>query len=161
MPHTTMKNMTKKFLAGGAILAMTAGCTAGTDTINIATYAPVIDLYQYDTDKYTIDLAQCRELGARAQAAYEEQRAREQDAAIASAVVGALIGAAIGNRLDDHDDSGTTVGAIYGGLIGAEIGAEGVDYERAFVKFGPTGIIDQCLTNRGYRILSVEGFGGG
>ncbi|MCG8622093.1 MAG: glycine zipper 2TM domain-containing protein [Proteobacteria bacterium] len=156
MPHTTIKT----FLSGAVFLAM-AGCTSGTDTINIATYAPVIDLYQYDSERYTIDLAQCRELGARAQAAYEEQRAREQDAALASAVVGALIGAAIGNRLDDYDDSGTTVGAIYGGIVGAEIGAEGVDYERAFVKFGPTGIVDQCLTDRGYRILSVEGFGGG
>ena len=159
MPNTPC--LTLKAAATSVTLLVTlAGC-ANTDTIDIASYAPVIDIYQYDTDQYTIDLAQCRQLGQRAQIAYEQQRARETEAALTSAVVGGLIGAAIGNRLDDYDDSGTTIGAIYGTLIGAEIGADSVDYERAFTKFGPTGIIDQCMSDRGYRILSREGFGGG
>ena len=35
------------------------------------------------------------------------------------------------------------------------------DYDRLFVKFGPTAVVDKCLANRGYAILSREGYGGG
>lgn len=146
-------------MLGLAAAALLAGC--GTDPIDINTYAPVIDIYQYDTDQYNADLGQCRELGIRAQAIYEERRQREEDAAFTSAVVGGLIGAAIGNRLDDYDDSGTTIGAIYGTLIGAEVGSEGIDHDREFARFGPTAIVDRCMADRGYSILSRGGFGGG
>lgn len=43
----------------------------------------------------------------------------------------------------------------------AIVGAGNLDYSRDITKFGPTSIVDRCMTDRGYKILSAEGFGGG
>ena len=131
------------------------------ETINIAGYTPIIDTYQYDLNQYNIDLAQCRSIGQSAQAKYEEQQAKEQSDMMASIIVGALVGAAVGNAVDGNNDSGTTLGATYGAAVGASVAAENDDYDRLFVKFGPTAVVDKCLANRGYNILSREGYGGG
>ena len=76
-------------------------------------------------------------------------------------MVGAVVGAAVGNALDNNNDSATTVGAVYGAGLGAASAAEANDYNRAITKFGPTAIIDKCMENRGYKILSRSGYGGG
>ena len=135
--------------------------SCGSETINIAGYSPVIDTYLYDLNQYNVDLNQCRSLGQAAQAKYEEQQSKEQADMMASIIVGSLVGAAVGNAVDGNNDSGTTLGATYGAAVGASVAAENDDYDRLFVKFGPTAVVDKCLANRGYKILSKEGYGGG
>jgi uncharacterized protein YcfJ len=100
-------------------------------------------------------------LAITAQARYDTQQAEEQAEILASALVGAMVGAAVGNALDGNDDSATTVGAVYGAGIGAATAADANDYDRLITKFGPTAIVDKCMANRGYEILSQTGYGGG
>jgi uncharacterized protein YcfJ len=138
-----------------------AGCGGADNRLDLNTYSPVIDYYQYDTAQFNTDIVQCRQLAITAQQAYDKQQAEEQADIVASAVVGALVGAAVGNALDGNDDSGTTIGAIYGAGIGASSAAEANDYNRLITKFGPSAIIDNCMANRGYQILSRTGYGGG
>ena len=47
------------------------------------------------------------------------------------------------------------VAIITGGSrgIGAATAADANDYDRLITKFGPTGIVDKCMANRGYNIL--------
>ena len=144
-----------------SIITLLCGCGGTANRVNLATYSPVIDIYQYDTAQINNDMSQCRQLALTAQSNYEKQQAEEQAEILTSAVVGALVGAAVGNALDGNDDSGTTVGAIYGAGIGASSAAEANDYNRLITKFGPTAIVDKCMANRGYRILSTTGYGGG
>ena len=146
-----------------------SGCASPeSQRLNIYTYAPVIDVKGegYDTATYYTDLEECRQLGLKVQATYEEQRKKELDqatkATFAGILLGAITGEVIANNNDNvHSGRALTTGALYGGLAGAAIGSDAVDYERAFTKFGPTGIVDQCMKGRGYKILSVEGYGGG
>ena len=144
-----------------SIVTLLCGCGGTANRVNLATYSPVIDIYQYDTAQINNDISQCRQLALTAQSNYEKQQAGEQAEILTSAVVGALVGAAVGNALDGNDDSGTTVGAIYGAGIGASSAAEANDYNRLITKFGPTAIVDKCMANRGYQILSTTGYGGG
>lgn len=144
-----------------------AACQS-TNTIDVSSYAPVIDVKGdgHDQGTYFVDLSECRVLGARVQSVYQAQRKKEQEAAIQSAFIGALAGAVIGDTIGRNNSNvslgnATTGGALYGAALGGAIGADQIDYGRVFTKFGPTGIIDQCMANRGYRILSVHGFGGG
>ena len=150
-------------MAGVMLLA---GCgSATTESINLAGYAPVIDVkgQGYDQATYLVDLQECRDLGMRVQATYAEQRKREQEDQRTRAFAGALIGAVAGHAIGDHNDYHTgrltTAGALTGASIGASTGA--VDYTRTLAKFGPTAIVDRCMTDRGYKVLSAEGFGGG
>ena len=171
MPSQTIFTQARTYLAHAAMLAAVfafAACqSVESQRINIATYAPVIDVkgQGYDVAKYNTDLNECRFLGMRVQATYEEQRKKEQSQALQSALIGAVAGAAIGQvssqNSGSHSGRALTAGALTGAAIGADIGAEAIDYDRAFVKFGPTGIVDKCMTDRGYKILSLEGFGGG
>lgn len=138
-----------------------AGCGGSSQRLDLGTYSPVIDVYQYDTGQFNTDISQCRQLAITAQARYDAQQAEEQAEILASAFVGAMVGAAVGNALDDYDDSATTVGASYGAGIGAASAAEANDYDRLITKFGPTAIVDKCMANRGYNILSQTGYGGG
>ena len=140
-------------------IAGLSGCT--TTSVDISSYAPVIDIYQHDIQQYNTDLSQCRTLAFQAQKKYQIQREKEQSEMVASMIVGAAIGAAIGNSLDSNDDSGTTIGAIYGAGVGASVQAESNAYDRLMVKFGPTAVVDRCMINRGYTVLSTEGLGGG
>lgn len=137
------------------------GCGGTANQLDLGTYSPVIDIYQYDTAQFNHDINQCRQLAMTAQHNYEKQQAQEQTEILASTVVGALVGAAVGNALDGNNDSGTTVGALYGAGIGASSATETNDYNRLITKFGPSAIVDKCMANRGYQILSATGYGGG
>ena len=154
-----MKTTIKIFVV--CIVFSLAGCGGSSQRLDLGTYSPVIDVYQYDTGQFNTDISQCRQLAITAQARYDAQQAEEQAEIFASALVGAMVGAAVGNALDDYDDSATTAGAIYGAGIGAASAAEGNDYNRLITKFGPTAIVDKCMANRGYNILSQTGYGGG
>ena len=137
------------------------GCGGAAQRLDLRTYSPVIDFYQYDTTQFNTDINQCRQLAITAQEKYDLQQAEERAEIFASAVVGAVVGAAIGNALDDNNDSATTVGAVYGSGLGAASAAETNDYKRVITKFGPSAIVDKCMENRGYQILSQSGYGGG
>ena len=143
------------------IITSLSGCGGATNRVDLGTYSPVIDIYQYDTVQFNNDISQCRQLAITAQSNYEKQQSEEQAEILTSAVVGALVGAAVGNALDGNNDSGTTVGAIYGAGIGASSATEASDYNRLITKFGPSAIVDKCMANRGYQILSATGYGGG
>ena len=139
-----------------AVTSLLVGC-GGTPKHDLGTYSPVIDFYQYDTAQFNTDISQCRQLAITAQEKYDRQRAEERAEIFASAVVGA----AFGNALDDKNDSATAVGAVYGAGLGAASTAEAYDYNKVTIKFGPTAIVDKCMENRGYQILSQSGNGGG
>ena len=152
----------------GVFLALTiTGCAQDSARIDLTTYAPVIDVkgQGYDQSDFARDLDECRALGVRVQAQYEAQQKKERDDAMASAFVGALAGAvvghAVGSNNDYHTGHSSTTGALYGSAIGGAVGADNLDYTRDITKFGPTIIVDRCMTDRGYKILSVQGFGGG
>ena len=150
-------------LAAGLVLL--AGCGTGAERINIVHYAPVIDVkgQGYDLATYHNDLDECRVLGMKVQMAYEDQRRREQEAQAQAAIVGALVGAAVGHGLAQHNDNHAGRGATVGALAGAAVGSDTspVDYSHTMAKFGPTAVVDRCMSDRGYRILSAEGYGGG
>ena len=149
-------------------IMLLSGCqTVESQRIEIASYAPVIDVkgQGYDNATYLLDLYECRELGVKIQATYEAQRKKEQMQATEQVIVGilagALIGHAIGANSDYHTGRTATAGAIYGVAIAGASGSDAVDYSRTMAKFGPTGIVDRRMAGRGYVILSNEGFGGG
>ena len=150
-----------------AALFALAGCAQESARLDLTTYAPVIDVkgQGYDMADYHQDLEECRMLGVRVQAAYEAQQKKEREDAAKSAFVGALAGAVIGHAVGSNNDYHTgrsaTAGALYGGAIGGAVGAENLDYTKDITKFGPTSIVDRCMTDRGYKLLSAEGFGGG
>ena len=144
-----------------AITSILIGWSGVAQRLDLATYSPVIDFYQYDTAQFNIDISQCRQLAITAQKKYDIQQAEERAEIFTSAVVGAVVGAAVGNALDDNNDSATTVGAVYGAELGAVSTAEANDYNKAITKFGPTAIVDKCMKNRGYQNLSQSGYGGG
>ena len=143
------------------VSALLIGCDGTAQRLDLGTYSPVIDIYQYDTIQFNTDITQCRQLAITAQEKYDLQQAEERVEIVASAVVGAIVGAAVGNALDDNNDSATTVGAVYGAGLGAASAAESNDYNRVITKFGPSAIVDKCMENRGYQILSQSGYGGG
>lgn len=150
-----------------AALFILAGCASESASIDISGYEPVIDVkgQGYDVATYHQDLDECRMFGMRVQATYEAQRKKEIEDAQKSALIGTLAGAVIGQVVGDTNDYHTgrsaTAGAIYGGAIGAAAGAKKIDYSHTIAKFGPTGVVDRCMNDRGYKILSAEGFGGG
>lgn len=144
-----------------AVTSLLIGCGGASQRIDLGTYSPVIDIYQYDTSQFNADISQCRQLAIIAQTKYNQQQSEERAEIFASALVGAVVGAAVGNALDDHNDSATTAGALYGAGLGATSAAESNDYNRLITKFGPTAIVDKCMANRGYEILSQSGYGGG
>ncbi len=47
------------------VIAGLSGCT--TTSVDISSYAPVIDIYQHDIQQYNTDLSQCRTLAFQAQ----------------------------------------------------------------------------------------------
>ncbi|MDB2391377.1 YMGG-like glycine zipper-containing protein [Alphaproteobacteria bacterium] len=160
--------MLSKYPYGVVMILLTmAGCASESASIDISSYAPVIDVkgQGYDVPTYYQDLDECRMLGMRVQATYEAQRKKEIEDAQKSALIGALAGAVIGQVVGDtneyHTGRSATAGAIYGGAVGGAMGADRIDYSHTIAKFGPTGVVDRCMNDRGYRILSAEGFGGG
>ena len=165
----TMKKKVRPLKTAVLLTGMLAfvACAQDSARIDLTTYAPVIDVggQGYDIADYNKDLDECRALGVRVQAAYEAQQKKEREDAQKAAFVGALAGGVIGHSVgrnnDYHTGRSATAGALYGGAIGGAVGAENLDYTRDITKFGPTSIVDRCMTDRGYKILSVEGFGGG
>ena len=157
----------RQIIAALGVAGLASCMTTGSESFNIHTYAPVIDVkgQGYDIVQYHQDIEECRDLGLKMQAIYEEQREKELGNAAASAaaglVLGAITGQVIANNNDVHSGRALTTGALYGAAIGASIGGDAIDYDRAFTKFGPTGVVDRCMKDRGYKILSAEGYGGG
>ena len=154
-------------LAGVFLTLTITGCAQNSAWIDLTAYAPVIDVkgQGYDQADYVRDLDECRALGVRVQAQYEEQQKKEREDAMTAAFVGALAGAVVGHAVGDSNDYHTgrsaTAGALYGGAIGGAVGTGNMDYTRDITKFGPTVIVDRCMTDRGYKILSAKGLGGG
>ena len=95
-----------------AFISLLIGCGVGKARLDLGTYSPVIDFYQYDTARFNTDISQCRQLAITAQEKYDLQQAEERAEIFASAVVGAVVGATVGNALDDNNDSATKVGAV-------------------------------------------------
>lgn len=155
-----------KWILGLVAAGMLGGCQT-TNKIDLATYAPVIDLKAQNKEKqiYLADLKDCRVIGNKVQKTYEEQRKKEQERAMAAAIFGAFAGAALADTTarqnNYHTGNAVASGALTGLAIGAAVGANQVDYSRIMAKFGPTAVVDRCMVGRGYKILSPEGFGGG
>ena len=103
-------------------------------------YRPVVDSYNTDMAAYEADCGQCVAVAMQAQAEYErQQRLKRESNMTIGLIVGAIAGAAVGG----------TLGALEGGL------AE-TDYDPVT---SPRKIVDRCMKNRGYEILSDLGKG--
>ena len=100
----------------------------------------MVDSYNIDIAAYEVDRGQCVALGMQTQAEYESQQwlKRESNMTI-GLIVRAIAGAAVGG----------TLGAMEGGL------AE-TDYDPVR---SPRKIVDRCMKNRCYEILSDLGKG--
>lgn len=163
--------MKYNFLLKGMICATAlglVGCqTVESQRLDLTAYSPVIDVEgQGKTQsEYDKDIEACRKLGITMQAKYETQRKKEQGQAMNQAILGtlagAVIGSAIGSNNDYHSGRTATTGAILGGTIAASSGADAIDYGREMAKFGPTIVVDRCMEQRGWYLLSTQGFGGG
>ena len=114
-----------------AVIIIVSGC---------ATYRPIVDSKGIDQAKYEVDLTECQ--------AYAKQVNPAGEAAVGAgaggafgAVIGGIAGAFIGKA-----GRGAAMGAALGGTSGAASGAAGGAK-------GQVGIIKQCLTGRGYKVL--------
>ena len=119
-------------------IMLLSGCqTVESQRIEIASYAPVIDVkgQGYDNATYLLDLYECRELGVKIQATYEAQRKKEQMQATEQVIVGILAGALIGHAIGANNDYHTGRTATTGAIAGAS-GSDAVDYSRTMAKFG-------------------------
>ena len=146
----------KKTISLFTAISLTSCATASFD---ISSYSPVMDVREGEYEVHSRDLKECRYLGMKARDQYKKQREKEKSKAFSNAVVGALLGATLGAVIDGGD--GAADGAVIGGAVGVASGAEQVDFTRKFVKLGPAGIVDECMSERGWSILSSKGMGGG
>ena len=114
---------------------------------------PVVDSYNTDMAAYEIDRAQCVNVGLQAQAEYErQQQAQRESNMTIGLIVGAIAGAAVGSVSGDAGD-----GAVVGGTMGAlEGGLADTDYDPVT---SPRKIVDRCMKNHGYELLSDLGKG--
>ena len=154
------KRLTMRALAPLTLVLFLGAC-AITPQINLTEYSPVIDLEGMDQGKYVTDLEACRVLGLKAQARYKALREKEIGETIAATAIGAALGAGTGALISRNSSRGAGQGAVVGGAIGGVAAGTNVDHTREIAKFGPTIIVDRCMANRGYTILSNTGFGGG
>ena len=100
----------------------------------------MVDSYNTDMADYKADRGQCVAVAMQAQAEYERQQALKPESNMTiGLIVGAIAGAAVAR----------TLGALEGGL------AE-TDYNPVT---SPREIVDRCMKNRGYEILSDLGKG--
>lgn len=112
---------------------------------SLGDYRPVVDSYNTDMAAYEADRGQCVAVAMQAQAEYErQQRLKRESNMTIGLIVGAIAGAAVGSVSGDAGD-----GALEGGL------AE-TDYDPVT---SPRKIVDRCMKNRGYEILSDLGKG--
>ena len=154
------KRLTLRAPAALALVLLLGACSL-TPQINLTEYSPVIDLGGMDRAKYATDLEACRVLGLRAQARYKALREKEIGESIAATAIGAALGAGTGALVSRNTSRGAGIGAVTGAAIGGATASQNVDHTRDIAKFGPTIIVDRCMANRGYTILSNTGFGGG
>lgn len=122
-----MKKITLSAISISLIMTLTA--CAG------SSYRPIVDTYGQDMSRYEEDLRQCQELAKQVDTA---------STTVASAGISAAIGAAIGAIVGNSSTvgQGAAIGAITGGTSGGLSGNEKQKH-----------IIQQCLSNRGYRVL--------
>ena len=120
---------------------------------SLSDYRPVVDSYTTDMAAYEADRGQCVSVALQAQAEYERwQRAQRESNLTIGLIVGAIAGAAVGSATGDAGD-----GAIVGGTLGAlEGGLAETDYDPVT---SPRKIVDRCMKNRGYKVLSDLGKG--
>ena len=105
---------------------------------SLGDYRPVVDSYNTDMAAYETDRGQCVAVAMQAQAEYGRQQRLKREANMTiGLIVGAIAGAAVGG----------TRGALEGGLAGT-------DYDPVT---SPRKIVDRCIKNRGYEILSDLG----
>lgn len=122
---------------------------------NIAEYEPVVDPHKTDMSNFQSDLVQCRGIAADVKVEYDRQASKQAVGNIvAGALAGAIVGAAVGTNTSYQNDL-VASGAASGAAAGAA--ASGQYYELA--RFGPNRIIDRCMANRGYNVLSDLGAG--
>ena len=107
---------------------------------SLGDYRPVVDSYNTDMAAYEADRGQCVAVAMQAQAEYErQQRAKRESNLTVGLIVGAIADAAVCD----------TFGALEGGL--AETDHDPVT--------SPRKLVDRCMKNRGYKILSELGKG--
>ena len=107
---------------------------------SLGDYRPVVDSYNTDMAAYEADRGQCVAVAMQAQAEYErQQRLKRESNMTIGLIVGAIAGAAVG----------VTLGALEGG-------PGETDYDPVT---SPRKIVDRCMKNRGYDILSDMGKG--
>jgi outer membrane lipoprotein SlyB len=120
---------------------------------SLSDYRPVVDSFTTDMAAYEVDRGQCVTIGLQAQVEYERQKKAQRESNMTiGLIVGAIAGAAVGSVSGDAGDGavvGGTFGALEGGL--AETGYDPVT--------SPRKIVDRCMKNRGYDILSDMGKG--
>ncbi|MEC8553117.1 MAG: hypothetical protein VXY93_21665, partial [Pseudomonadota bacterium] len=103
---------------------------------SLGDYRPVVDSYNTDMAAYEADRGQCVAVAMQAQAEYErQQRLKRESNMTIGLIVGAIANAAVGG----------TFGAL-----------EETDYDPVT---SPLKIVDRCMKNRGYKILSDLGKG--
>ena len=107
---------------------------------SLGDYRPVVDSYNTDMAAYEADRGQCVAVAMQAQAEYErQQRLKRESNMTIGLIVGAIAGAAVGG----------TLSALEGGLADTDYGPV----------TSPRKIVDRCMKNRGYKILSDLGKG--
>ena len=107
---------------------------------SLSDYRPVVDSYNTDMAAHKTDGGQCVAVAMQAQAENDRQQALKPESNMTiGLIVGAIAGAAVAR----------TLGALEGGL--AETDYDPVTSLRE--------IVDRCMKNRGYEILSDLGKG--
>ena len=140
-------------ILGISAIAVTLGVAGCGYQPSLSDYRPVVDSYTTDMAAYETDRGQCVSVALQAQAKYErQQREKRESNMTIGLIVGAIAGAAIGSASGDAGD-----GAIVGGTMGAlEGGLAETEYDPVT---SPRKIVDRCMKNRGYEILSDMGKG--
>ena len=129
--HSLSGTATRLALATAAVTLAACGYQP-----SLSDYRPVVDSHTTDMSAYEADRGQCVGIALQAQAEY----ARQQKA-----------------RRDSNLTIGLIVGAVAGGTLGAlEGGLAETDYDPVT---SPRKIVDRCMKNRGYEILSDLGKG--
>ena len=136
----------------GLVILLALGACGRHD--RLADYRPVVDSYRTDMAAYDGDLRQCVTIAQQAEAEYQRKTREQREAnAVTGLLVGALIGAAVGSA-DGNAGDGAIVGGSFGLLEGSLADSEYDPHK------SPRMIVDRCMKNRGYTILSDPGVGG-
>ena len=148
MIRSTLRRLT----VAAAVVALSTLAACGYQP-SLSDYRPVVDSYTTNMVSYEADRGQCVSVALQAQAEYERQQKAERQSNITIClVIGAIAGAAVGSVTGDAGD-GAVVGATMGALEG---GLAETDYDPVT---SPRKIVDRCMKNRGYDILSDMGKG--